>query len=316
MFKRKLPDDDYAQFAGLDVQKVSGRNGAEKIAYHVSGKLDDGRAPLICLPDYYRNMADFAGFVGRFRAIFDADWPIVLIDLAGRGRSDDRANKSSYTTGGDAKDVINVAAMLGIEQAVFLGQGHGGRVIMALGGLNPNLICASILIDSAPVLYAPGIVRLRDNLTTLLALKNHTHFLIAANKIFALNHPHANEKQLAQIIERAFYRSKSGRYRALFDKALIAKLNGIEISDVFEPQWPLFATLNNAAMMLMRTQLSDQLERSTFEYMGNLRSDAVLLAIEGQGSPALLSNDDEVGSIADFVQHSSKLSGCRAIVSG
>jgi len=316
MFKRKLPNDDYAHFAGLEVQKVSGRNGAEKIAYHISGKLDDGRAPLICLADYYRNMADFTGLVARFRAIFDADWPLVLIDLAGRGRSDDRANKYSYTTGDDTKDVLNVTAMLGIEHAIFLGQGHGGRVIMSLGGLNPNLICASILIDSAPVLYAPGIVRLRDNLSTLLALKNHKHFLIAAKKIFALSHPQARDEQIMQIIERAFFLSKSGRYRALFDKALLTKLNGIEISDVFEPQWPLFATLNNAPMMLLRTQLSDQLERSTFEYMGNLRSDAVQLAIEGQGSPALLSSDDEVGAIADFVEHSSKLSGCRAIVSG
>ncbi|MCF6326733.1 MAG: alpha/beta fold hydrolase [Devosiaceae bacterium] len=315
MFKRKLPVD-YAQFFGLEIQKVSGRNGAEKIACHISGKLDDGRAPLICLADYYRNMSDFTELADRFHAIFDADWPLVLIDLAGRGRSDDRANKSSYTTGNDADDVINVAAMLGIERAIFLGQGHGGRVIMALGGLNPNLICASILIDSAPVLYAPGIVRLRDNLSTLLPLKNHKHFLIAARKIFTQTHPQATDKQIIQIIDRAFFRSKSGRYHALFDKALLSKLDNIEISDVFEPQWPLFATLNNAPMMLLRTQLSDQLERSTFEYMGNLRSDAVQLAIEGQGSPALLSSDDEVGSIADFVQHSSKLSGCRTIVSG
>ena len=316
MFKRKLPDEDYHRFAGIEVKKASVGNDGEKIACHVSGRLDDRRAPLVCLADYYRNMADFAGFINRFRIVCDIDWPIVLIDLAGRGRSDDRRHVSRYTTANDAVDVMNIATMLGIEKAVFLGQGHGGRVIMSLGGINSNLICASILIDSAPLLFAPGLVRLRDNLSTLTELKNPGHFLIAAKKIFALSHPNASDEQVVQIVEAAFFRSRSGRYLPIFDQALIAKLAGIEISDVFEAQWPLFATLNNAPMMLMRTRLSDQLEKSTFEHMGNLRSDAVQLVIENQGSPALLTDDDEVGAIADFVRHSSKLAGCRAIVSG
>ena len=53
--------------------------------------------------------------------------------------------------------------------------------------------------------------------------------------------------------------------------------------------------------MLMRTQLTEQLRRETFEEMMRRRRDAEGYVIEGQGSPALLDNADDVQPIADFV---------------
>jgi len=316
MSKRKMPDLDYSPFANLAVKTIIGANGRQNIAVHISGIIDDIRPPIICIADYYRNMADFEEFIYQFRIVFDADWPIVLIDLAGRGRSENRRASKDYSSMNDAGDVATALGALGIERAIFLGQGHGGRVIMALGCKCPQLVCASILIDAAPVLYAPGLVRLRDNLLMLMRIKNPKQFRNAATKIYSGSYPAANEDIIGKMIARVFFQPKAKNYFPIFDPALLDRLQNIEIADVFEPQWALFATLNKVPLMLMRTQLSDQLERTTFEHMGNLRTDAIQLIIADQGSPALLSGADEVGAIADFARHVAKMRKGNAIVSG
>ena len=55
-------------------------------------------------------------------------------------------------------------------------------------------------------------------------------------------------------------------------------------------------------MMMMRTQLTEQLRRETFEEMMRRRRDAEGYIIEGQGSPALLDSADDVEPIAEFVR--------------
>jgi hypothetical protein len=53
---------------------------------------------------------------------------------------------------------------------------------------------------------------------------------------------------------------------------------------------------------MMRTQLTHQLRRETFEEMMRRRRDAEGYIIEHQGSPALLDNTDDVQPIADFIR--------------
>ena len=79
-------------------------------------------------------------------------------------------------------------------------------------------------------------------------------------------------------------------------------LDRFDLDDVLVAQWPLFDALGNAPLMLMRTQLTQQLRRETFEEMMRRRRDAEAFVIEGQGSPALLDNSDDVQPIADFVR--------------
>ena len=57
--------------------------------------------------------------------------------------------------------------------------------------------------------------------------------------------------------------------------------------------------------MLLRTQLTDQLRRETFDEMTRRRPDAVALTIAGQGSPALFDQREEIEAVAEFVRHTS-----------
>ena len=103
------------------------------------------------------------------------------------------------------------------------------------------------------------------------------------------------------MAERQFWFDRRGRAQGLFDPRLVAQLEKFDFDDVLEPQWPLFEGLNHTDLMLVRTQLTDQLRRETFQEMVRRRPDAATLTISGQGNPALLDGSEELDAIAGFV---------------
>ena len=99
MARREIPLS-YPPFAALPVRMVTVGRADEQIAVHLAGRLGDARPPVVCLPGYLRNMVDYSEFVPLLQRALRTDWPVVLIDLRGRGRSYDRARARDYTSHG------------------------------------------------------------------------------------------------------------------------------------------------------------------------------------------------------------------------
>jgi hypothetical protein len=114
------------------------------------------------------------------------------------------------------------------------------------------------------------------------------------------------------LAARTHYLDKRGRVLGLFDPHLTKMLEAFEHDDVLVPQWPMYDALRTAPLMLMRTQLTEQLRRETFEEMMRRRRDAEGYVIEGQGSPALLNTQEDVEPIAEFVRKLAKRKAPRA----
>lgn len=296
---RTLPPD-HAAFAELPIQRVTLAHGLA-VAVHVSGRLSRHRLPVVCLPGYQRNMSDFSGFSGHFNHLGASDWPVVLLDLPGRGRADDRLRAEDYSTLTDAQDVAAVLAALGIGQAVILGQGQGGQVAMALAADHPLLLAGTVLVDAGPVADSRGIVRLRNNLAHVESLRGEKTVRAGFRRMLAGDYPGLAEDRLDLLMGRSHYLDKRGRARPLYDPRLVAALAEINFDDVLMAQWPLYDALRCAPLMILRTQLSDQVRRETFDEMVRRRPDATALTIAGQGSPALFEDTDEAGAIVRFV---------------
>lgn len=303
MFSRKrVVPADLPIFANLPMRRVTIGPADEAMAVHIAGRMGPGRTPIVCVPGYQRNMADFADFVGNFHRQFGDDWPIVLVDLKGRGRSTDRTDKSLYVSTVDAHDLRQLCAALVIEQAMFIGQGYGGQVLMALGAQQPTLIAATVLIDAGPMTDPRGLVRLRNNLRDLEGTRSEAGLRSMFRRMLQADYPAAHEGLLDVLASRTHYFDGKGRLQALFDPHLLKMLDAFEHDDVLVAQWPLFQSLANAPLMMMRTQLTEQLRRETFEEMMRRRRDADGYIIEGQGSPALLNTQDDVEPIAEFAR--------------
>jgi pimeloyl-ACP methyl ester carboxylesterase len=291
---------DHPAFAGLPVTYVTLAGGL-RAAVHVSGRLSSRRLPVICIPGYQRNMSDFTEFAGYFRRMGGGEWPVVLLDLPGRGRADDRAKAEDYGSLADARDVASIMVALGIDRAIVLGQGHGGQVAMALAADHPLLIAGTVLLDAGPVTDSRGIVRLRNNLAHVEALRGAKAVTSGFRRILAGNYPGLPDDRLEALMGRSHFIDKRGRARPLYDPRLVAGLASINFDDVLMAQWPLFDALTCAPLMLLRTQLTDQLRRETFDEMVRRRPDAEALTIAGQGSPALFDQREEIEAVAEFV---------------
>lgn len=295
------PDVDYPPFAALPVKMVTASDPRRKLAVSVSGRFTVDQPPLVCISGFTRNMTDFTDFIMHYRTIASVDWPIVLVDLAGRGRSTARARAQEYSTIADAHDLSAIARALGISKCIFVGQGHGGQVVMSLGAQHPNLIAGAVLINAGPTTEPRGLVRLRSNLGHMDSLKGEAQIRTITRQVLKSDYPGLSTEALDRLADRSHFIDKKGRARSLFDPALISFLDRFELDDEFEPQWSLFNTLTNVPLMLVRTHLSDRLGASTFSEMIRRHPNAVVENYVGEGSPALLNDEGEVSAIADFV---------------
>ncbi|MCP8882533.1 alpha/beta hydrolase [Devosia sp. XJ19-1] len=303
--RRKVPDDHPA-FAGLPVTHIALSDARTRAAVHLRGDFGHGRPPLVCLAGYQRNMSDFSAFADYFRRLGSGNWPMVLIDLPGRGRADDRPRNVAYSTLQDARDVADILAALGVGRAVLLGQGHGGQVAMALAAHHPLLIGGTILLDAGPVIDSRSIVRLRSNLAHLEGLRGGKAVNAGFRRMLGGVYPGLGEAELGALALRSHWFDKRGRPRPLFDPRLIEQIKDISFDDILVAQWPLYDALVCAPLMLLRTQLTDQVRRETFEKMVQRRPDAEAITISGQGSPALFDDPAEIEAVAEFVFHIGK----------
>jgi pimeloyl-ACP methyl ester carboxylesterase len=299
---RPLPSGHKA-FAALPVTKITVGSAAEQLAVHVGGPLGPGCVPIVCVPGYNRNMADYADFA-RIGAGLLPDRPMVLVDFKGRGRSSDRARPSEYSSLSDAADLAEVIRALAIERAIFVGQGYGGQVLMALAADRPAMLAGAVLIDAGPVSDPRGLVRLRTTLNELTGVRGEASLNSMLRRMVMADYPDVPEAAIEGLTLQTHFVDKRGRLQPLFDPALIRLLEPIRLDDVLVAQWPLFDALAAAPLMMMRTQLTHQLRRETFEEMMRRRRDAEAFVIESQGSPALLDNIDDVRPIIDFIRQS------------
>jgi pimeloyl-ACP methyl ester carboxylesterase len=297
---KSLPD--LPAFAQLPLRRLAVGPAGERMAVHVSGRLASDRIPVICVPGFQRNMSDYADLARLFSRVHGEDWPVVLVDLKGRGRSSDRRDRRRYASPQDAADLTEVVAALAAPSAIFVGQGYGGQVIMALAALRPSAIAGAVLIDAGPVSDPRSLVRLRHNIGDLATLRGEAGLRAMQRRILATDYPALPEPLLDKLAGRTHYADRRGRARALFDPNLVRILDSLEHDDVLVPQWKLYEALRHVPLMLMRTQLTDQLRRETFEQMMRMRRDADAYIIEGQGSPALLDTVEDVEPIAAFVR--------------
>lgn len=284
---------------------ISVRNGSRKIAVRMCGDFDDAsRLPIICISGYHRNMSDFFAFAEKFSEFSQKNWPIVRVDLLGRGEAAYAPKADEYSTLDDASDMVEMCRALGIHKAIWFGQSHGGQVIMALGAKNPMLIAASILCDAGALISAQGLVRLRNNLKFLAKIRNHEDALHAMRQILGADYPSLGAGKLDSISGRTHtWDKKRRRLVPRFDWRLMERLDAFDNDDVLNANWEMFDSLGRVPLLMMRTRNTDLLRADVYQRMLTRRPDAISLEIEGEGSPALLENSEEMGAIAEFVMH-------------
>lgn len=306
MFKRATPKLEHAPFSQLPVRHLRCGPHGVGLAVRIVGEISDDVAPVVILPGYIRNMTDFAALSEALKRIPGTDFCFILLDLPGRGRSGNHPKDRSYSSVEDAMAVLDLLGALDISRAVVMGEGHGGQVAMLMAKERPSAMAGAVLIDAGPIADSRGLVRIRNNYRYLQSLRGETTLRGALRRIVAADYPGESEARLDVLAQRTFAITGRGQIQPLFDPRLVAQLEQFDFDDALEPQWQLFDCLNHAPLMIVRTQLSDQLRRATFTEMARRRPNAATLTIAGEGSPALLDGAEEREALAAFLHAASQ----------
>ena len=118
-----------------------------------------------------------------------------------------------------------------------------------------------MLIDAAPVSDPRGLVRLRTTLNELTGVRGEASLRPMLRRMTAADYPEAPEAMIDLLATRTHFVDKRGRLQPLFDPALIRLLEPFSLDDVLTAQWPLFDALATAPLLMMRTQMTQQLRR-------------------------------------------------------
>lgn len=253
------------------------------------------KPPLLCLHGLTRNSRDFADFADHFAP----GHRVLALDFRGRGFSEYDPQPERYTPLTYARDVIELLAQLGIDQAIFVGTSLGGLVTMTVAAMAPQRIAASILNDVGPELNDVGLERIRTYVGKGARFKSWEEAAAA----IAENNEHLPESYRAKDwlkMAQRNCREEEGEIRFDYDMAIALP---------FETQgptpkidlWPIFAVLGLKPMLVVRGARSDLLSAAAVEKMHAAVPQMKSVTVPGVGHAPMLDEPEAIAAISAFL---------------
>ena len=254
------------------------------------------RPPLLCLHGLTRNSRDFAEFAKRY----SPEWRVIAPDFRGRGLSDYDPLPARYTPVTYAADILHLLNALEIEQAVFVGTSLGGLVTMAVAGIAPDRIAASILNDVGPELTDTGLDRLRTYVgkdVRFATWDEAAETIAANNRHVPASYVHDDWMKMA----RRVCREDKGAIVFDYDMAIAFPLEAQGPAPKVD-LWPLFKVLGRKPLLVVRGERSDLLSAAALQKMHDAVPDMRSVTVPGVGHAPTLDEADALEAIDRFLE--------------
>lgn len=256
----------------------SARDGLRLSALEWPG--DPAAVPLLCLPGIARTALDFTAIALRHRG----RRRVVALDYAGHGESGRAADPARYRVEGAIRDLMDALAALHLHRVALLGTSFGGILGMALGVLRPGVLAGLALNDTGPRIEPMGIEEVRGFIgrdPAFASIEEAAAFL--RQVLPPLGIPEAGWRAVA---ESTYARGPDGRLHPRWDtrilQAMPREAGPTEL-------WPLFHSLPEIPLLLIRGEASAILAADTARRMCEARPEMEFLALPGIGhAPTLI----------------------------
>lgn len=265
-----------------------------------AGPRDGALLPAICLPGLARTVEDFRPLIEALA--FDAQRPrrVLALDSRGRGRSEYDRNPENYAVPVELGDVLKLLDEFAIERAVFIGTSRGGILSMALALARRPAIAGLVLNDIGPLLEMRGLIRIKRYVGKMAPPADYTDAARILRGAMGDQFPAWSEATWAHYA-RLTWKEENGRLVTRYDSALSNALANVDPHQPAPAMWPQFDALAGTPVMVIRGEHSDLLSRETVADMKWRRPDLVTIEIAGQGHAPLLTGEETIGPIRDFV---------------
>jgi pimeloyl-ACP methyl ester carboxylesterase len=261
--------------------------------YRDYGRSGEG-PPLLCLPGLTRNSRDFAAFAERYSARFR----VLALEFRGRASSDYDPQPMRYNPLTYAADAIELLDRLGIAQAIFVGTSLGGLVTMTVAAMAPQRIAATILNDIGPELTQAGLDRIRNYVGKDARFQSWDE----AAETIAKNVGHVPRSYSQDDwvrMARRVCREEDGEIRFDYDMAIVVPFEASPTPTI--DMWPLFATLAQKPLLVVRGELSDLLSAEAAARMQAAAPNAKFAVVPAVGHAPELDEPEAVAAIDAFL---------------
>lgn len=277
----------------------SARDGL-RIHVRVYKPVSASTGDVVCLPGLSRNSRDFDLLASALANHAKHPKTVYCFDFRGRGLSDHDSDWHNYNILKEAEDVIDGLTAFDIEHAGFVGTSRGGLVTMVLTALRPGTLSRVVFNDIGPVMEGDGLTQIRLYLQRLPKPRDWAEARSIQKSVMEKSFTAMGENDW---VREAWcrYRDINGEIRPDHDPQLVKTLTGLDLEARLPTMWPQFTGLRKVPLLVLRGQNSTLLRPSTLERMHAAHPTMQSLEIANQGHAPLLTGEDTIGPISEFL---------------
>lgn len=251
-------------------------------------------APVIlCMPGLTRNSKDFSDLANELQQ----SRRVICADQRGRGRSARDTDPSRYHPGRYARDMRTLLDVLHIPRLVVIGTSLGGLMALLLMASEPQRIQAAVLNDIGPEIDPRGVARIAAYVgktapaTTWDEAARQT-MLINGEALADFNNDNWH------AMARDLYVQEGSAPILDYDPAIA---EGVNAGTAAPNLWPLFDSVGERPMLVIRGQTSDILSMETLAEMSRRLPQLISLNIAGRGHAPTLNEPNARLAISRFL---------------
>ncbi|RZV37856.1 MAG: alpha/beta hydrolase, partial [Acidimicrobiales bacterium] len=223
------------------------------------------------------------------------------VDQRGRGRSDYDTEASNYRPDVYCADMFTLVDHLGLERPIAIGTSMGGIMIMLMSALRPGVFKAAILNDIGPEIDPKGLERIKNYVGEARPFPNWQAATMAVRKIGAIAFPEYSDNDWIAFAKRTCEQRDDGLIHFSYDPAISAPIKDEPEAAAPADMWPLFATLGDVPILIVRGGTSDILSVETLEKMGAQHPNCQKVTVPGIGHAPMLDEPEARKAIETFL---------------
>jgi pimeloyl-ACP methyl ester carboxylesterase len=250
---------------------------------------------VLCLHGLLRNSRDFEELAPHLATRFR----VVVPDIRGRGLSDRDANSGNYRLPVYIADLLQLLSGLAAPRVAVIGTSMGGLIAMLMATTHSGLVSRIVLNDVGPEIDPTGLERIRNYAGRSVPVHTWEEAIMQLRGIFGAAWPGLTQERWQQLVRRAYRTDTNGLVRADADPAIGDVIRST--SGAAPDLWPLWKTLSNTPILVLRGALSDVLSEKTAARMQQEKPDLTTLIVPSRGHVPLLDEPEVLSAIDTFL---------------
>ncbi|MEP5937426.1 MAG: alpha/beta hydrolase [Erythrobacter sp.] len=252
--------------------------------------------PVICLHGLTRNSRDFAGLAEQL----SSRNRVLVPEVRGRGMSEYAKDWQTYSPLQYVADLKALLEQEGIERFIAIGTSMGGLMTMILSAMQPGVVAGAVINDVGPEIDPAGIARINTYVGHNRSFPTWLHAARALQESGSSSFPDYDINRWIEMAKRAMVVGQNGRIGFDYDMAIAEPFK--QPGNAAPPDlWPMFDSLKDAPLLVLRGELSDLFSPETLAKMHARHPDMQSIIIPRVGHAPMLDEPESVAGIEAFL---------------